>query len=60
VDDGYTIYCSDQTEGETGGQIVQLEGKRKAYNIVVGKPEGTSSLGGPKRRSDNNIKMKVK
>jgi hypothetical protein len=32
-------------------------GKRNACRILVGKPEGTSPLGRPKRRWADNIKM---
>jgi hypothetical protein len=31
--------------------------KRKAYRIMVGKPEGKRTLGRPKRRWVDNIKM---
>jgi hypothetical protein len=31
--------------------------KGKAYRILVGKPEGRRSLGRPRRRRVNNIKM---
>jgi hypothetical protein len=31
--------------------------KRNAYRILVGKPEGNGSLGRPKRRWVDNIKM---
>jgi hypothetical protein len=32
-------------------------GKRNAYRLLVGKPEGRSPLGRPKRRWVSNIKM---
>jgi hypothetical protein len=31
--------------------------KRNAYRLLVGKPEGKRSLGRPRRRLVNNIKM---
>jgi hypothetical protein len=35
-------------------------GKRNAYKILVGKPEEKRSLGRPRRRSEDNIKMDVR
>jgi hypothetical protein len=34
--------------------------KRKAYRILVGKPEGNTQLGRPRRRWVNIIKMDLK
>jgi hypothetical protein len=34
--------------------------KRKAYRILVGKPEGRRSVGRPRRRWVNNIKMDLR
>jgi hypothetical protein len=34
-----------------------IEEKRNAYRILVGKPEGKRSLGRPRRRWVDNIKM---
>jgi hypothetical protein len=34
--------------------------KRKAYRILVGKPEGKSPLGRPRRRWENNIRMDLR
>jgi len=31
--------------------------RRGVYRILVGKPEGKRSLGGPRRRWEDNIKM---
>ena len=37
---------------------VALIGERRGiYRVLVGKPEGKRSLGGPRRRWENNIKM---
>jgi hypothetical protein len=33
--------------------------KRKAYRILLGNPEGKRSLGRPRRRCVDNIKMKL-
>jgi hypothetical protein len=34
--------------------------KRNAYRILVGKPEGKRSLGRPRRRCVDNIKMELR
>jgi hypothetical protein len=34
--------------------------KRNAYRILVGKPEGKRSLGRPRRRSVDNVKMDLR
>jgi hypothetical protein len=34
--------------------------KRNAYRILVGKPEGKSSLGRPRRRWVDNVKMDLR
>jgi len=33
---------------------------RNAYKILVGRPEGKRSLGRPRRRWEDNIRMKLK
>jgi hypothetical protein len=33
---------------------------RGVYKVLVGKPEGTSPLGRPRRRWENNIKMNLR
>jgi hypothetical protein len=37
-----------------------MEEKRNAYRILVGKPEGKTPLGRPRRRWVNNIKMDLR
>jgi hypothetical protein len=39
------------------GQVARMGEKRGAYRILVGKPEGRQSLGRPRRRWEDNIKM---
>jgi hypothetical protein len=34
--------------------------KRNAYRILVGKPEGTRTLGRPRRRRVDNIKIDLR
>jgi hypothetical protein len=34
--------------------------KGNAYKILVGKPEGKRSLGRPRRRRENNIRMDLR
>jgi hypothetical protein len=37
--------------------VERIRAKRNAYRVLVGKPEGKRSLGGPRRRLGDNIKM---
>jgi hypothetical protein len=37
-----------------------MEAKRNTYSILVGKPEGKRSLGRPRRRWVDNIKMELR
>ena len=37
-----------------------MEQSRNAYRVLVGKPEGNSPLGRPRRRWEDNIKMDLK
>jgi hypothetical protein len=39
------------------GHVVRMRETRNAYKILVGKPEGKRSLGRPRRRWVDNIKM---
>jgi hypothetical protein len=39
------------------GHLARMGGKRNAYKILVGKPEGKRPLGRPRRRWVENIKM---
>jgi hypothetical protein len=39
------------------GHVARLGGKRNAYRLLVGKPEGKRPLGRPRRRWVNNIRM---
>jgi hypothetical protein len=39
------------------GHVACMGEKRNAYTILVGKPEGKSPLGGPRRRCKDNFKM---
>ena len=40
-------------------QVAHTEDGRSAYNVLVGKPEGTSPLGRPRHRWEDNIKMEL-
>jgi hypothetical protein len=42
------------------GHVVRMREKRNAYRILVGKPEGKRSLGRPRRRWLDNIKMELR
>jgi hypothetical protein len=39
------------------GHVARIGRMRKAYNILVAKPDGKRPLGRPKHRRENNIKM---
>jgi hypothetical protein len=43
-----------------GGECSTNGGKRNAYRILVGKPEGKRPLGRPRRRWEDNIRMDVR
>jgi hypothetical protein len=42
------------------GHVARMGEKRNAYRILVGKPEGKSPLGRPRRSWVNNIKMDIR
>jgi hypothetical protein len=42
------------------GHVARIGKKRNAYMILVGKPEGKRSLGKPRRRWVDNIKMDLR
>jgi hypothetical protein len=42
------------------GHVAQMGQTRKAYRILVGKPEGKRPLGRPRRRWVNNTKMDLR
>jgi hypothetical protein len=44
-------------EDEMGGSCSKNRGKRNAYKLLVGKPEGKRPLGRPRRRWVDNIKL---
>jgi hypothetical protein len=39
------------------GHVVRIDEKRNAYRLCVGKPEGKGTLGRPRRRWVDNVKM---
>jgi hypothetical protein len=39
------------------GHVARMGGKRNAYRLLVGKPEGRRPLGRPRRRWLDNIRM---
>ena len=39
------------------GHVARMGEGRGVHGVVVGKPEGKSSLGRPRRRWEDNIKM---
>jgi hypothetical protein len=42
------------------GHVARIGEKRNAYRILMGKPEGKTPLGRPRRRWVNNIKMDLR
>jgi hypothetical protein len=42
------------------GHVARIGEKRNAYRILVGMPEGKRSLGRPRRRWVDNIKMDLR
>jgi hypothetical protein len=42
------------------GYVARLREGRGAYRVLVGRPEGTRSLGIPRRRWEDNIKMDLR
>jgi hypothetical protein len=48
-------------EEDEMGRACRTNGeKRKAYMILVGKPDGSTQLGTPRRRCVDNIKMDLR
>jgi hypothetical protein len=41
------------------GHVTLMGERRGAYGVLVGKPEGRRPLGRPRRRWEDNIKMRV-
>ena len=39
------------------GQVERIGTRRGVYRVLVGRPDGKSPLGRPKRRWEDNIKM---
>jgi hypothetical protein len=42
------------------GDVCSMGGMREAYKILAGKPEGKRSLGRPRRRWKDNIRMDLR
>ena len=42
------------------GHVARMEQSRNAYRVLVGKPEGKRTLGRPKRRWEDNIKIDLR
>ena len=42
------------------GHVASMEQSRSAYRVLVGKPERKRSLGRPRRRWEDNIKMDLR
>jgi len=42
------------------GHVARMREGRGVYWVLVGKPEGRRSLGGPRRRSEDNLRMELR
>jgi hypothetical protein len=42
------------------GHVARMGQERKAYNVLVGKSEGKSPLGRPRRRREDGIRMDIR
>jgi hypothetical protein len=57
------LYCSPNIVRVTKsrirwvGHVARMAERRSVYRVLVGKPEGQSPLGRPRRRWEDNIKM---
>jgi hypothetical protein len=40
--------------------VARMEGERKMYKVLVGKPEGRRPLGRPRRRWENGVRMDLR
>ena len=53
-----TQYCwGDQIENDLGGDVARMGESRGVCRVLVGKPEGKRSLGRPRHRWEDNIKI---
>jgi hypothetical protein len=52
-------YSSDQIKNEMSGHVEIMGKGIGAYRLLVRRPEGKRSLGIPRRRWEDNIKMGV-
>ena len=41
------------------GHVARMEGRRRAFKILTGKPTGKRPLGRPRRRWEDNIRMNL-
>jgi hypothetical protein len=63
----HNLYCSPKIirmimsrRMRWAGHVGRMGEKRKAYRILVGKPEGKKPLGRPRRRWEDNIKTDLR
>jgi hypothetical protein len=57
----YPINLNEQVKVDEMGSACNTKGeKRKAYRILVGKPEGKRPLGRPRRKWVDNIKVDLR
>jgi len=51
------LFCGDQIENKEIGRACSMFGGGGAYSVWVGRPEGKRSVGRPRHRREDNIKM---
>jgi len=57
----HQILLRDQINGARWvGHVARMGEMRNCYTILVGKPEGKRPLGKPRRRREDNIRMRNK
>jgi hypothetical protein len=56
----FFISQKDQVKENVMGRACSMNGKRNAYMILVGNPEGKRPLGKPRCRCVDNIKMDLR
>jgi hypothetical protein len=55
----YSYNQNDQFKEEKAGHVARLVEKMNVYRLLVGKPEGKRSLGRPRRKLVDNIKINL-
>ena len=54
------IRVKKQRKMRWAGHVARMRERRSAYTVLVGKPEGKSLLGRPRRKLEEKIKMDLR